>query len=99
MTSIALTNANNCQNQGKGCSTLTPTRLIGIFQRAFEKQVKKKRKESQKQKRHFHTEIPLWMRERERERKKKEKKERSAEEQSAIVSIWSGALDNSEFAL
>lgn len=42
MTSIALTNANNCQNQGKGCSTPTPTRLVGIFQRAFEEQVKKK---------------------------------------------------------
>lgn len=42
MTSIALTNDNNCQNQGKGCSTPTPTRLVGIFQRAFEEQVKKK---------------------------------------------------------
>jgi len=44
MTSIALTNANNCQNQRKGWSTFTPTRLVGIFQRAFEKQVKKKEK-------------------------------------------------------
>lgn len=48
MTSIALTNANNCQNQGKGCSTLNPTRIVGFFQRAFQKQVKKKRKEKPK---------------------------------------------------
>lgn len=45
MISIALTNANNCQNQGKGCSNPAPIRLVGIFQRAFEKQVKKKKKE------------------------------------------------------
>lgn len=40
VTSIALTNANNCQNQGKGCSTPTPTRLVDILQRAFEEKVK-----------------------------------------------------------
>ena len=40
MTSIALTNANNCQNQGKGCSAPTPTRLVDILQRAFEEKVK-----------------------------------------------------------
>lgn len=44
MISIALTNANNCQNQGKGCTNPAPIRLVGIFQRAFEKQVKKKKK-------------------------------------------------------
>lgn len=92
MISIALTNANNCQNQGKGWSTLTPTCLIGIFQRAFKKQVKKKRKESRK--RHSPTHRIPFADERERE-----KKERSAEEQSAIVSVWSGALDNTELAL
>lgn len=43
VTSIALTNANNCQNQGKGCSTPTPTRLVDILQRAFEEKVKKSR--------------------------------------------------------
>lgn len=75
MTSIALTNANNCQNQGKGWSTLTPTCIIGIFQRAFEKQVKKKEKRVKKA--FPHTESPLWKREKRKERKKEAQKNKA----------------------
>lgn len=44
---MALTSANDCQNQRKGCST-TPAsaRVVGIFQCAFQEQVKKNRTES-----------------------------------------------------
>lgn len=93
MTSIALINANNCQNQGKGCSIPTPTRLVGIFQRAFEEQVKEKnyKKKKRGSKAAFpHRESPFL---------RNERKERSAEEQSAIISVSSSALDNTKFAL
>lgn len=41
--SITLTNANDCQNQGEGCSTPTPSRHLGQ-QRTFEKKVKRTEK-------------------------------------------------------